>query len=437
MRVLMLGWEFPPYISGGLGTACYGLTKAMTRLGAQILYVLPTAATPVALGQSTEQRSPLELTGLELMRFMAVPSAIRSPYEAANSSAHNSIRASAGPSPAVKKHLPAGPMLRVVGTGATGGYEGNLILRITEYADRCVEMTADESFDVIHAHDWVTFPAGMAIAQRSGCPLVVHVHSTEFDRSGEWVNPAVYDIEREGVRQAAGIIAVSNLTKGIVVSRYGAPADKVHVVYNGIEARKASAPPPPKNGDEKVVLFLGRITMQKGPEFFVRAAQRILGKLDNVRFVIAGWGDLGPKVIEQVIAMGLGSKVRFTGFIRGQEVEQAYRMADVYVMPSVSEPFGLTALEAIQQGVPVVLSRNSGVAEVLHRGAIKCDFWDVDVMADRIVAVLTRPELAQALRDDGAKEIVALTWEAAARKCVQVYWQTMDGLGDRWSVRCA
>ncbi|MFB3891820.1 MAG: glycosyltransferase family 4 protein [Phycisphaerae bacterium] len=414
----MLGWEFPPFISGGLGTACHGLTRAMTEMGVEILFVLPTASDAGQQWHSGHVPSARRLHR-RLVRFMSVPCAFRSPYGTGRWRESKLSRKIPVGSPEACSRL-----LRVVGTGAAGGYEGNLILRIAEYADHCVKMTVDEPFDLIHAHDWVTFPAGRAVARRHGRPLVVHVHSTEFDRSGEEVNQAVYDIEREGMREADCVIAVSNLTKDIVVNRYGINADKVRVIHNGI-ARRQFVPSPGAGRRGKMVLFLGRLTMQKGPEFFVRAARRVLEKVPDARFVIAGWGDLGPRIIEQVVAMGLGQKIQFTGFLRGREVDQAYCAADVYVMPSVSEPFGLTALEAIQHGVPVVLSRNSGVAEVLSHGALKCDYWDVDVMADRIIAILTRPELAEAMRDGGAAEVRALTWDAAAQKCLGVYNETI------------
>ena len=441
MRVLMLGWELPPFISGGLGTACHGLTRAMARLGARILFVLPRAEAAPGVLESVGPSggaSP-DRTGFVLL---PVPSRVVSPYPSAAGStapaAGAHVHAASG-----ARHVSAAPGrvaeadgstvltasgLHVIGTGGADGYGGDLIGRIAEYAARCEDVVRDEAFDVIHAHDWVTFPAGLAIAARHGKPLVVHVHSTEFDRSGERVNPAVCDIERAGMRGAAAVIAVSNLTKGLVVERYGVPPEKVRVVYNGLGADVEGefAPRPRGNGHGKVVLFLGRLTMQKGPEFFVRAAGRVLEKCQDVKFIMAGWGDLGPRTVEQVTAMGLGSHVRFTGFLRGEDVHQAYRMADVYVMPSVSEPFGLTALEAIQHGVPVVLSRSSGVAEVLPRGALKVDFWDVDQMADKVVALLRRPEVGEALRAHAAQEVRGLTWTRAAQECMKVYGEQME-----------
>jgi len=416
----MLGWEFPPFISGGLGTACHGLTRALMRMNMEILFVLPKAiaSDQAALTIGARRPSPGAAQGLEML---AVPSHVTSPYGHAmpgpRSPACLELSPSGSPLPAVAVGSPG---LCVVGTGAAGGYEGDLIGRIEEYAARCADIVKDEPFDVVHAHDWVTYPAALAIAARSGKPLVVHVHSTEFDRSGENVNAAVYEIERRGMHAAQAIIAVSHRTKQMIVERYGVAADKVRVVHNGVEPARPAPSAPDGNG-EKTVLFLGRITMQKGPEFFVRAAQRVLSKRNHVRFVMAGWGDLGPRTVEQVAAMGLGTRVRFTGFLRGDEVRRAYRAANVYVMPSVSEPFGLAALEAIQHGVPVVLSKTSGAAEVLPHGALLVDFWDVDRMAGMILALLNHPELSEAVLRQGTAEVRRLTWAEAARKCIEVY----------------
>ena len=420
MRVLMLGWEFPPFISGGLGTACQGLTRALARLDMEILFVLPTAlgaeagALPAAW---PAEGSAISRQPHGAVTFKAVPSAITSPYVCTGAAARGPAQAAGIGAAGL---LPSGPALRVVGTGAAGGYEGDLIGRIEEYAARCLEITQGEPFDVIHAHDWVTFPAGLAIAARSGRPLVVHVHSTEFDRSGEHVNQPIYDIERQGMHEASRVITVSERSRRLIVERYGVPAEKVQVVYNGIDPQ--TVPPVQRNGNgTKTVLFLGRITMQKGPEYFVRAAARVLSKRNHVRFIMAGWGDLGPQTVEQVAAMGLGANVHFAGFLRHDEVQQAFDAADVFVMPSVSEPFGLAALEAVQHGVPVVLSKTSGAAEVLRRGALLVDFWDVDQMAGKILALLERPELSAIVCREGAAELRRVTWDEAARRCAEVY----------------
>lgn len=282
--------------------------------------------------------------------------------------------------------------------------------------------------DVIHAHDWMTYPAGIAVAAVTGKPLVIHVHSTEFDRSGENVNQMIYDIERRGMHAATKIIAVSHLTRNIIISRYGIMGDKVEVVYNGVEqngeSRLAAFKKVGIRSDEKIVLFLGRITMQKGPEYFLMAARKVLEEVENVKFVMAGSGDMMHRIIEMAAQMGIGHKVLFTGFLRGKDVEKVYQMADLYVMPSVSEPFGIAPLEALNHDVPVLISKQSGVAEVLTH-VLKVDFWDVNEMANKITAVLKYPPLQLTLREHGNFEVRRLRWAGAAEKCSKIYQDVM------------
>jgi glycosyltransferase involved in cell wall biosynthesis len=288
-------------------------------------------------------------------------------------------------------------------------------------------MLKGEVFDVIHAHDWLTFPAGQALARVSGKPLVVHVHSTEFDRSGENVNQRVYDVERRGMMAAMRIIAVSELTRSICTNRYGVSPSKVEVVYNGIDSEAAQPRPGDSiKGKDKIVLFLGRITMQKGPEYFIAAAKRVLEKVPEAKFIMAGSGDMELRMIELAAQMGIGHRVLFTGFLRGKDVERIFRMADCYVMPSVSEPFGIAPLEAIRSDVPTIISKQSGVSEVLVH-TLKVDFWDVDEMANKIVAVLRHPPLGQTLREHGSFELRRLTWDEAAQSCAEVYQQAIEG----------
>jgi glycosyltransferase involved in cell wall biosynthesis len=250
---------------------------------------------------------------------------------------------------------------------------------------------------------------------------VVHVHSTEFDRAGSGANQRVYDIERRGMHAALRVIAVSNLTRNICVSRYGVDPGKVDVVWNGIDSASAQV----VEGEgirskDKIVLFLGRITMQKGPEYFIRAAKRVLEKVQDVKFVVAGSGDMAVRMIEEAASLGIGHKVLFTGFLRGSQVDRVFQMADCYVMPSVSEPFGIAPLEAMRNDVPVIISKQSGVSEVLTH-ALKVDFWDIDQIANKIVAVLRHPPLGETLREHGAFEVRKLTWDGAATKCVESY----------------
>jgi len=278
---------------------------------------------------------------------------------------------------------------------------------------------------VVHAHDWMTYPAGVAVAAVTGKPLVVHVHSTEFDRSGEHVNQVVYDIEREGMERAHKVITVSHYTRSIVISRYGISPEKVEVVYNGVERNGSwSVGEASIKREEKLVLFLGRITMQKGPEYFLHAAKKVLEVMDNVKFVMAGSGDLMYRSVELAAQLGIGHKVLFTGFLRGDDVRKIYQMADLYVMPSVSEPFGIAPLEALDNDVPVIISKQSGVSEVL-RHALKVDFWDVNEMANKIVAVLRYPPLQMTLRNHGNFEVRKLRWKDAARQCASIYEQLL------------
>lgn len=394
MRVLMLGWEFPPFISGGLGTACYGLTCAMEHLELDVVMVLPTNSHQMRATTAGFCRTGLSAENLTHVVFKTIPYKLPNPY-------HRSRP------------------IRVFGTGQAGGYDGNLIDRVYEYAKLCTELIKTRSFDVIHAHDWVTFPAALALSGALEKPLVVHVHATEFDRSPGYINRVVYNIERSGTRAASAVIAVSHYTAGILVDRYGVPPDKIHVVHNGIGPKTPTAGA--RRNGEPIVLFLGRVTSQKGPEYFVRAAEQVLRKCDNVKFVIAGWGDMAPRIVESVAAKNLGSKILFTGFLRGRQVDNAYRMSDLYVMPSVSEPFGITALEAVQHGLPVIISNSTGVGEVLCDGALKIDFWDVNKIAEHIVKILSDSLLAGRLCSRAADEIRELTWDAAARKCLAVY----------------
>jgi len=300
-------------------------------------------------------------------------------------------------------------------------YGGDLFEQASRYAELAVELARTERFDVIHAHDWLAYPAGLAVRRATGKPLVVHIHATEFDRSGEHVNQRVYDMERAGLLGADRVIAVSMLTKSICEKRYGVDPSRIEVVYNGVEVESGQPGAGARiRARDRIVLFLGRITMQKGPEYFVRAAQRVLEKMDNVKFVVVGSCDMAMRMVEQAASLGIGHKVLFTGFLRGADVPRVFRMADCYVMPSVSEPFGIAPLEAMSHDVPVIISKQSGVSEVLDH-ALKVDFWDVDEMANKIIAVLRHPPLSQTLRSHGAFELRRLTWDDAARRVVRAY----------------
>ena len=292
---------------------------------------------------------------------------------------------------------------------------------VSRYALVASSIAGENEFDVIHAHDWLTYPAGLAAKRISGKPLVVHVHATEFDRSGENVNQPVYDIERQGMTEADLVITVSNLTRQIVIDRYGIPAEKVITVHNAVEpVDRPELDGVTKHVKEKVVTFLGRVTYQKGPDYFVEAANKVLKRDSNVRFVMAGSGDLLNKMIRRVAQLKISTKFHFTGFLAGPEVDTMFAMSDVYVMPSVSEPFGISPLEAMRSNVPVVISKQSGVAEVLQH-ALKVDFWDVDALADAIYGILHYDGLRKMFVRYGKTEVDNLIWENAAQNILEVY----------------
>jgi glycosyltransferase involved in cell wall biosynthesis len=325
---------------------------------------------------------------------------------------------------------PAGGSQGTAVVGAGGMYSGDMFAEVDRYAGLVVQLCQDEDFDVVHAHDWMTYPAGIAVAGLTGKPLVVHVHSTEFDRSGEHVNQRIYDIERRGMEQAAHVVAVSHLTRHLIMKRYGIADQRITVIYNAIDQNGFSGTaqlPARIERDDKIVLFLGRITMQKGPEYFLAAAKRVLELVDNVRFVMAGSGDMIRRTIELAAEMGIGHRVLFTGFLSGPDVARIYRMADLYVMPSVSEPFGIAPLEALSHDVPVIISKQSGVAEVLTH-VLKVDFWDIDEMANKMVAVLRHPPLQSTLREHAPFELRKLSWRDSAQKCADVYRHVLAGV---------
>jgi glycosyltransferase involved in cell wall biosynthesis len=429
MRVFMLGWEFPPFISGGLGTACYGLTKALDRLGVEVTFVLPTAvdstyATHVNLLTPGGKMSAGSLGFKELnhVSFRAIGSALQ-PYSTPE---HYQERIEQTLREKRAGEMPS-PTADCIGRL---DYSPDMYAEVHRYASMAAQLAARESFDVVHAHDWMTYPAGIAVSALSGKPLVVHVHSTEFDRSGEHVNQMIYDIERRGMDAADKVIAVSHFTRNIVIGRYGISGEKVEVVHNGVERSGNGNSFSAHTGittDERIVLFLGRITMQKGPEYFLAAAKKVLEVMDNVKFVMAGSGDLMHRAVEMAAELGIGHRVLFTGFLRGDDVRKIYRMADLFVMPSVSEPFGLVPLEALDNDVPVIISKQSGVSEVLTH-ALKVDFWDVNEIANKIVAVLKYPPLQMTLRDYGNFEVRRLSWQDSAQKCARIYEESQVGV---------
>jgi glycosyltransferase involved in cell wall biosynthesis len=449
MKVFMLGWEFPPHISGGLGTACFGLTKGLDEVGVEVVFVLPTAlpiasnhikirtaANLVGKGPTGAFSEPTEhvFKHVKLRKVQAFLQPYSTPANYEKAIGEMTRQASMGKSVTpqmlgafqAQLHDPSATSRERFKPGAGAHYGGDLMSQVYRYARLALELAERETFDVIHAHDWMTYPAGLAVAAATHKPLVVHVHSTEFDRSGDNVNSQVYDIERAGMHGADKVVCVSHLTRTICASRYNVPADRLEVVYNAVDLPNGDEwQMKPIRHDEKIVLFLGRVTMQKGPEYFLRAAKKVIEKFTNVRFVMAGSGDMITKCIQEVAELKIGRYVTFTGFLQGDDVNKVFQMADLYVMPSVSEPFGIAPLEALSHNVPVIISKQSGVSEVLTH-ALKVDFWDIDEMANKILAVLRHPPLQRTLRQHGHIELRKFAWKDSAQKLSSIYGSLVD-----------
>lgn len=425
MRVLMFGWEFPPHIAGGLGTACYGIVKGLAHNGVQTMFVMPSAS-------GDEDRS-----AADIINASEIPVEVSSTMNVDDfldkvQFVHIGTNMVPYLDPAEFHSLVEEDRKRQVRDfsihyGQTykfsGKYGSNLMEEVARYAmvGGTIAMTHKGDFDVIHAHDWLTYMAGIAAKRLSGKPLVVHVHATSFDRSSDNnIDTRVYDIEKRGMEAADRVITVSDLTRNIVITKYGIDPSKVVTVHNAVDFSGRSEIQVERGVKEKVVTFLGRITFQKGPEYFIETAAKVLKKCKNVRFVMAGSGDMMNRSIRQVARLGISDRFHFTGFLRGAEVQKMFALSDVYVMPSVSEPFGISPLEAMRSGVPSVISRQSGAAEVL-KYAFKVDFWDVDAMADEIYALLQYPALADFASKYGYDEVNTLKWNNAAAKIKSVY----------------
>ena len=433
MRVLMLGWEFPPHISGGLGTACFGMTRALAKQDTDIIFIVPRLkengdeGTHVRLRSASGTRVQHKSSVLEQhMRnlwedrlIIRNVDSLLAPYITPKSYTEQlhwrDNTGTASDSILLKHGEEAYIELQ-------GGYGPDLMSEVFRYSHAVAALALDEDFDIIHAHDWMTYPAAMMVKALTGKPLVVHIHATEFDRSGKYINPEIARIERLGMEHADKVVAVSHFTNNIVQTNYGIAAEKICVVHNAVARSEAQAKyaVSPVQQKEKHVLFLGRVTFQKGPDYFVEAAKLVLDVMPNVRFFMAGSGDMLPRVIRRVGQLRMGSRFHFTGFLRGKDVDRIFAISDLYVMPSVSEPFGITPLEAMLYDVPVLLSKQSGVSEVL-RHALKVDFWDTREMANKICAVLSYPRLAEVMVKNCHEEMRSIRWSNAATQLITLY----------------
>jgi len=427
MKVLMFGWEFPPHIAGGLGTACYGLTKGLAKNDVNVLFVMPHAT------GDEDQSAVRILDASDVVAFTDI-STMEEFWKRVNFlEIGSNLIPYLGPEEfekTVQQNFKNTVANHQIGFGQkynfSGKYGANLMEEVTRYALVAASIANQQAFDVIHAHDWLTYPAGIAAKKVSGKPLVIHVHATEFDRSGENINQQVFEIEQYGMLSADRVITVSNLTRNIVINRYGIDAEKVVTVHNAVDFQGHSAIDVQRGVPEKIVTFLGRITYQKGPEYFIEAAAKVLKQRSDVRFVMAGSGDMLNRSIRRVAKLGIATKFHFTGFLRGADVQRMFAHSDVYVMPSVSEPFGISPLEAMRSNVPTIISKQSGVAEVLKH-AIKIDFWDVNALADAIHALLAYPALSAMAVRCGLEEVNALKWDNAAFHIRKVYESAMSG----------
>lgn len=461
MKVLMLGWEYPPHIAGGLGRACEGLSTSLAGRGVSIHFVVPhlfggEKAEHMTLMDSRDSTrvltnvwstNPLEMPTRTKIRqpsesisTVRVP-AFLSPYWSPERFRQEIVKRNVPTVRSSRRNLRTDEFVRALVEGEVYGvdlsalfveelnlplnngvhYGNDIFEEVERFTANVVSLMANEKFDVIHAHDWMTFPAGVALSEITGRPLVVHIHSLEYDRSGIFVNDQINEIERFGVRCADRVIAVSYFTQRAIERHHAVSRDKIFVVHNGVYPKEAvDTYRVTKTWPRHVVLFLGRVTFQKGPDYFVEVATRVVPHVPDVLFVLAGSGDMLDSLKQRVKELNLADHFLFPGFLKGEEVEEMFSVADLYVMPSVSEPFGLSALEAINFNTPVIISKQSGVAEVLDH-ALKADFWDIDRLADLIINGLLHDELREDLVTMAKEEVRKLHWDAAANKTIEVY----------------
>lgn len=402
MNILMLGWELPPHNSGGLGVACYHLSKALAHQGASIDFVLPYDAHH----PGTEYMNIHAATRLNPIHKFGLMGAYDSKYvdeidlDAVDLRDLQTMRG-------VQK-------------------------RYVRFVERLIKIKKISMPDVIHAHDWLTMEAGMRAKELTDAPLIVHVHATEFDRAGSFGsgNPIVHEIECQGLMMADRIIAVSEITKNIIIHKYHIPADKIEVVHNAIDLASLGNYEYDKRTYKyleslreegyTVVSTVTRFTAQKGLVQLMRGMAKACNKHDKLVMLLAGDGEQRNELISLAADLGISDKVFFTGFVRGKQWRDAYSVADIFVMSSVSEPFGLTALEAAHHGTALIISKQSGVGEVLN-SIFRYDFWDVDRLADQLVGIAKSPALCAQLKQDVKREYARLSWHDVARTCLHLY----------------
>ncbi|MEM5835041.1 MAG: glycosyltransferase family 4 protein [Candidatus Aenigmatarchaeota archaeon] len=398
-KILMIGWEYPPYIVGGLGRVCYHLTKELVNKGLDIIFLTPF---PI---DKKEERVKFISPKLKIVKI----GSWLNPYY------HE------------RKEK------KIINFDGGAIYCGNILEEVKRFTKECEKIIKEEEFDIIHCHDWMTFEAGILAKKIKKKPLVVHVHSTELDRNcGLGVCKEIFEIEKRAFEEADKIIVVSNFMKNKIIEFYNVKEDKIEVIHNAVGEKRINNKEKKEKKilskkilkNKKVVLYLGRVTLHKGPDYFLRAAKLVSELYKDVIFVFAGCGELLPKMIELACELGIGDKVIFTGYLEDDEVEHLYKIADVYVMPSVSEPFGITALEAAFYGSPVIISKNSGVKEVL-KNSLPIDFWDVRDIANKILAILNYDVLYEVLKENGKKDVEKISWSMQTEKIVNNIYQKL------------
>jgi len=409
MHILMFGWEFPPMNSGGLGVACHGIVEGLLANGQHVFLVLPKVTPEMQQFDSGAFKllDAHEIRNINCSTF-EILSTLYSPYTSAES---------------YTKFI---EKIKLDTNSPEQLYGANLFEEVYRFAAKGAEYAKKIPHDIIHTHDWLTAEAGIQAKKYSDQPHIMHVHATEFDRSGNGVNQQVYDMERRGMEHADRIIAVSDYTKKLLMKHYGIPEHKIDVVHNAVKPNFHTYHKSHNiKKDDQIVLFLGRMTMQKGPDYFLQMAKKVLEVKNKVKFIMAGSGDMMEQVVRMAVDLGIERNVLFSGFLKGDEVEQAYAHADLYVMPSVSEPFGITPLEAIKNGAPVLISKQSGVSEVI-KNALLVDFWDIDEMANQVISVLNYPALHSTLQEHGAREVERMSWNKQAGHIISSYNRALN-----------
>jgi len=431
MRVLMLTWEYPPFIVGGLGMACYGLFRGLSSLGVTVDFILPVkedvyfeikspedADHPRVKSENGEEAKDNKKS-LEFFEVM---------YEIPEEGAYASLKdfivevsKSLGvPSREPKLQVPDEVISRLKYL-----FQGNhMISKVSLYTEKVLRIAQRLGFDLVHAHDWLTYPAGLMLKKYFNKPLVSHIHATEFDRALGFGHPIVHEIEYLGLNYADRVIAVSRYTASIIKEHYFVPEEKVRVVYNAYYAETQS-PLKIKKFKEPVVLFLGRLTPQKGPTIFLELAKKVLERTKKVRFLVAGAGEMERELMLWASSLGYGAHIMFTGFLKRAEVERALTLADIVIMPSPSEPFGIVALEAMHFGCALILSKQSGASEIV-KSAYVVEYWDVDKMVDIVLELINNPELLKAKQEEARREVQTFRWEDRAREVLEVYRELLS-----------